>query len=257
MRASGLASSMPLMNRLRKPRTRRPMRANMRSLRSLKGAKSIPADRSLPGNRRRQPSDEAPQLGEPRLDLLRRQVAEPRRQEALVGALLDRDEVHVFELARVRARPHLARARRPGCRAAAGFGSGASSQTRSARTSTPSISLLPRPCDRIERRQVGVRRAGTSACGRWPGTAPASPRASPARRAGRGRRGGPGASGRPRGGRAVTWRRPRESDRGCACPTSPSRASRRRGRRGPRPCRRPRACRRPGRLRRRRPAPVR
>ena len=40
--------------------------------------------------------------------LLRRQVPEPRRQEALIGALLHRDEVHVFELAGVRARPHLA-----------------------------------------------------------------------------------------------------------------------------------------------------
>src|SRR5829696_66610 len=117
MSASGLASSMPLMNRLTKPRTRRPMRANIQNLPTFRakklGAKSIRLENRTEGAGSElllaasAAGDEAPQLGEARLDLLGRQVAEPRRQEALIRALLDRHEIHVFELAGVRARPHV------------------------------------------------------------------------------------------------------------------------------------------------------
>src|SRR5687768_2733871 len=84
MSASGFASSMPLMNRPRKPRNRRPMRANMCGLLLHETAQRVDL----------------------RLELFRRQRAEALGQEARIRALLHRHQVHVFELAGVGARAH-------------------------------------------------------------------------------------------------------------------------------------------------------
>src|SRR5688572_14679769 len=51
-------------------------------------------------------SDEAAQRVDLGLEFFRGQLTVPRRQESRVGAFLHGDEVHVFKLACVRARPH-------------------------------------------------------------------------------------------------------------------------------------------------------
>ena len=107
---------------------------------------------------------------------LGRHLAIVLRQEPRVGALLDGHQIHVFQLARVRARPHLAQAPRRADPSAAASARRASSHVRSARTSTPSISLPPRPTCPPEIRQIVAASTAASASSPRPRAAPAVPR---------------------------------------------------------------------------------